>query len=66
MLSEEQWMADENILFFSKRSIVIKLPVILKLRFLFGKCTDPEANAKVSPTKSDIASTAVKMHFLLF
>ena len=27
MMSEARWMADENIVFFSKRSIVIKFPV---------------------------------------
>ena len=27
MMSEARWMADENVVFFSKRSVVIRLPV---------------------------------------
>ena len=37
MMSEERWTADKNILFFSKRSVVIKLPVIelVKIALIF-------------------------------
>ena len=31
MMSEARWTAVENVVFFSKRSIVIKLPVMINL-----------------------------------